>query len=173
MASRHKRRIKLIQPRLQLKLVGTFCGLTLLALGLQLLVFLQAISRIAEQLPADHGVLMDAVPTLVWQSSALALLVVLPLVLFVGVLVTFRIAGPLYRIEKDPRLARKQGAYSVVAATGLILRRGPDLARVGGKYPNVWHLRHIASLESHCCPVPYGHLIRATCLHGLVLLSFA
>ena len=37
---------------------------------------------------------------------------------------------PLYRIEKDPRLARKQGAYSVVAATGLILRRGQDLARV-------------------------------------------
>ena len=37
---------------------------------------------------------------------------------------------PLYRIEKDPGLARKQGAYSVVAATGLILRRGSDLARV-------------------------------------------
>ena len=37
---------------------------------------------------------------------------------------------PLYRIEKDPKLARKQGAYCVVAATGLILRRGPDLGRV-------------------------------------------
>ena len=37
---------------------------------------------------------------------------------------------PLYRIEKNPGLARKQGAYSVVAATGLILRRGSDLARV-------------------------------------------
>jgi hypothetical protein len=37
---------------------------------------------------------------------------------------------PLYRIEKNPRLARKQGAYSVIAATGLILRRGHDLARV-------------------------------------------
>jgi len=37
---------------------------------------------------------------------------------------------PLYRIEKAPRLARRQGAYSVIAATGLILKRGPDLARV-------------------------------------------
>jgi hypothetical protein len=37
---------------------------------------------------------------------------------------------PLYRIEKDPKLARKQGAYSVVAATGLILKRGHELARV-------------------------------------------
>ena len=37
---------------------------------------------------------------------------------------------PLYRIEKCPDLARRQGAYSVVAATGLIMRRGHDLARV-------------------------------------------
>ena len=37
---------------------------------------------------------------------------------------------PLYRVEKDPALARRQGAYAVVAATGLILKRGPDLARV-------------------------------------------
>ena len=38
--------------------------------------------------------------------------------------------APLYRVEKDPALARKQGAYSVVATTGMILRRGNDLARV-------------------------------------------
>ncbi|GAG24387.1 unnamed protein product, partial [marine sediment metagenome] len=37
---------------------------------------------------------------------------------------------PLYRIEKCPRLARKQGAYSVVAPAGLILKRGHDLDRV-------------------------------------------
>ncbi len=37
---------------------------------------------------------------------------------------------PLYRIEKDPKLARRQGAYSVISATGLIVRRGPELDRV-------------------------------------------
>ncbi|WP_428031967.1 DUF2794 domain-containing protein [Ancylobacter sp.] len=37
---------------------------------------------------------------------------------------------PIYRIEKDPRLARKQGAYTVVSQTGLILKRGHELARV-------------------------------------------
>jgi hypothetical protein len=37
---------------------------------------------------------------------------------------------PLYRIEKNPKLARKQGVYSVVSATGLILRRGHELERV-------------------------------------------
>ena len=39
---------------------------------------------------------------------------------------------PLYRIEKTPRLARRQGAYSLIAATGLILRRAHDLRRVLG-----------------------------------------
>jgi len=37
---------------------------------------------------------------------------------------------PIYRIEKDPRLARKQGMYSVISATGLILRRSHELERV-------------------------------------------
>lgn len=41
---------------------------------------------------------------------------------------------PLYTIEKSPRLARKQGAYAVVNAAGLILKRGPDLARVLGVF---------------------------------------
>lgn len=37
---------------------------------------------------------------------------------------------PIYRIEKNPRLARRQGAYSVVSATGHILKRGAELERV-------------------------------------------
>ncbi|MDT9702852.1 DUF2794 domain-containing protein, partial [Streptomyces sp. P17] len=37
---------------------------------------------------------------------------------------------PLYRVEKVPKLARKQGAYSVVTTTGLVLKRGHELRRV-------------------------------------------
>jgi hypothetical protein len=37
---------------------------------------------------------------------------------------------PLYRIENNPKLARRPGAYSVISATGLIVRRGPELDRV-------------------------------------------
>lgn len=37
---------------------------------------------------------------------------------------------PLFQIVKNPSLARKQGAYSVVAAGGTILKRGHELARV-------------------------------------------
>ena len=37
---------------------------------------------------------------------------------------------PLFRIEKRPRLRAKQGQYSVIAAGGMILKRGHDLAHV-------------------------------------------
>lgn len=37
---------------------------------------------------------------------------------------------PLYRIEKDPRAARRQGAFSVVAGTGRVMKRGHELRRV-------------------------------------------
>lgn len=37
---------------------------------------------------------------------------------------------PLFRIEKNPRLARRQGAYSVIAASGLVMKRGHELQSV-------------------------------------------
>ena len=37
---------------------------------------------------------------------------------------------PLYRIEKNPKLAAKQGAYSVLNIHGTILKRGHELAQV-------------------------------------------
>ncbi|MGQ2904151.1 MAG: DUF2794 domain-containing protein [Neoaquamicrobium sediminum] len=37
---------------------------------------------------------------------------------------------PLYQIVKTPALARRQGAFSVVAASGMILKRGHELGRV-------------------------------------------
>jgi len=37
---------------------------------------------------------------------------------------------PLFRIEKQPKLRGRQGQYSVVAAGGVILKRGHELAQV-------------------------------------------
>jgi len=37
---------------------------------------------------------------------------------------------PMFSIEKNPKLAKKQGAYSVTNATGQILKRGHELANV-------------------------------------------
>ncbi|ESY17942.1 MULTISPECIES: DUF2794 domain-containing protein [unclassified Mesorhizobium] len=37
---------------------------------------------------------------------------------------------PLFQIVKDPKLARRQGAFAVIAAGGRILKRGQELGRV-------------------------------------------
>ena len=38
--------------------------------------------------------------------------------------------APVYRIEKRPALARKQGAWAVIGEGGHILKRGHELAQV-------------------------------------------
>lgn len=50
----------------------------------------------------------------------------------VAVFSIFRRASemPLYRIEKRPALARKQGAYLVTSLSGGVLKRGHDLGQV-------------------------------------------
>ncbi|MEI8147244.1 MAG: DUF2794 domain-containing protein [Alphaproteobacteria bacterium] len=37
---------------------------------------------------------------------------------------------PLYRIEKNPKLAGRQGIYAVIGANGFVLKRGSELKRV-------------------------------------------
>jgi hypothetical protein len=41
---------------------------------------------------------------------------------------------PLFQIAKMPKLARRQGAFAVIAAGGVILKRGHELARVLGVF---------------------------------------
>ena len=38
--------------------------------------------------------------------------------------------APLYRIEKHPALARRQGAWAVIGRGGMIIKRGHELAQV-------------------------------------------
>ena len=38
--------------------------------------------------------------------------------------------APLFTVEKDPKLANRQGAYSVLSQQGTVLKRGHDLAQV-------------------------------------------
>lgn len=37
---------------------------------------------------------------------------------------------PLFRVEKNPKLARRQGAYAVIATGGQVLKRGHELPAV-------------------------------------------
>jgi hypothetical protein len=96
----YKRKKKLIQPRLQLRLIFTFLGVALLALLLQFLLFGAMISDLASELPQDGPLLQDRIPGFTLLVFGISLGVLLPMTVCVGVLVTFRIAGPLYRFEQ-------------------------------------------------------------------------
>ncbi|WP_067341005.1 DUF2794 domain-containing protein [Stappia indica] len=47
---------------------------------------------------------------------------------------------PLFRVEKVPRNAKRQGAYAVVGTGGVILKRGGDLAQVLKVFEKKRHL---------------------------------
>ena len=96
----YQRRRKLIKPRLQLKLTLTFVGLSALSLLLQFVLFQNVLTEAALLLPNDHDVLVGETNGLLLAVLAVSFLVLLPLTFLVGVLATFRIAGPVYRFEQ-------------------------------------------------------------------------
>lgn len=95
----HKRRIKLIQPRLQIKLISAFLGVSALSLTLQYILFASSLTALAAELPTDGAVLLERVPWHAQRSLLISFGVLLPVTFFVGVVITFRVAGPLYRFE--------------------------------------------------------------------------
>ena len=97
---KERRRIKLIKPRLQLKLVGVFVGLSGLGFLLQSLHVGLRLSELASTVPEGGTYLMAVMPELPLEILLVSFGMLLPLTIAVGILVTFRIAGPVYRFEK-------------------------------------------------------------------------
>lgn len=96
---RFRRKTVLIKPGLQLWLVGVFLGLSALSMMLQFVLFTNVMQRMATELPNDGPVVMEALSDALWHVLGMSFLVFLPLTLMVGVLCTFRVAGPLHRFE--------------------------------------------------------------------------
>jgi len=95
----HKRKIKLIKPDIQLRLTLTFVGVSALALTLQFLLFANTIAEAAITLPRDSAIMMEVMDGLLLKVVLTSFIMFLPLVYAVGILATFRFAGPIYRFE--------------------------------------------------------------------------
>ena len=94
-----RRKKKLIKPSLQLRLTGVFVGLTALSLLLQFVLFTNVLHEAAIKLPNDGPIVLEEINAITLRVLVTSFLVFLPLTLTVGVLCTFRIAGPVYRFE--------------------------------------------------------------------------
>lgn len=95
-----RRKQRLIQPRLQLRLVASFVGLSVLALALQFILLAAMLTNVAGELPQDGPFLMQELPSMLTWVLVLSIGLCLPFTFCVGVIVTFRIAGPVYRMRK-------------------------------------------------------------------------
>ena len=97
---KHPRRIKLIQPALQLRLIGEFCGLAVLGLLLQFILLGHRLGAVVSQLGPAGTELSGAIPGVLLQVLLYTFVILLPILVAFGVLFTFRIAGPVYRFEQ-------------------------------------------------------------------------
>jgi hypothetical protein len=98
--AKYSRRRKLIKPDLQPSLVGAFGGVAVLAMLLQFLMLGYFMIRAASRLDGGGGELAGQVPSALLSVLGLSLLILVPLFLALGVLLTFRVAGPVYRFEQ-------------------------------------------------------------------------
>ena len=92
-----KRTKKLVDSRFQLKLASYFVGIVLVALLLQFVLFASAVSGTAAAFSEVSDGLYSEFRDDLFRSLLFSVVVVLPLTLGVGVLVTFRVAGPIHR----------------------------------------------------------------------------
>jgi hypothetical protein len=94
-----KRRVRLIRPGLQLRLILTFTGVSSLALLLQYILFMSALTETAAGLPNDGLILMEQLNGLLFGVFLTSFGMVLPTLFVIGLLMTHRVAGPIYRFE--------------------------------------------------------------------------
>jgi signal peptidase II len=95
----HRRKIKLIRPRLQLRLIFVFVGMSALSLILQYLLFMSVLTNQALGMPNDGLLLLDELNGILGFVLAGSFAVLLPLTFLIGVLTTHRLAGPVFRFE--------------------------------------------------------------------------
>ena len=100
---RDRRSIKLIQPALQLRLIGWFAGMTAVALIGQFLLLSSRLTQFAAQMPRDGNYLLEGLNGLLLDILVSSFGMLLPAILLIGIHVTFRLAGPLYNFKRHLR----------------------------------------------------------------------
>lgn len=116
------RKKRLINPSLQLRLVAIFLCTAALAVQAEAILITYTLTKLAERMPTDGSLLLSELPEFVRTNLLLTFAILAPTALGVGIIATFRIAGPLYRIEQF-LLNMKEGRQ-IEACT---IRKGDEL----------------------------------------------
>jgi len=90
---------KLPKPGLQLRLTLVFLLTACAALLVQFVLLNRLLVLLARRLPDQADVLTEEWPSMLVTTLGLSIALMVPFTVGVGVLSTFRVAGPLYRFE--------------------------------------------------------------------------
>jgi hypothetical protein len=101
-----RRKKKLIKPRLQLRLVAIFLCAAGLAVQVEAILIALTLARLSRTLTHDGSELLEQLPEFVRTNLLLTFLLLTPVMLGVGIVATFRIAGPLHNFEQFLRAVR-------------------------------------------------------------------
>jgi methyl-accepting chemotaxis protein len=94
---------KMIKPALQLKVILAFLLLAGISAFTQAIILSRAVGTLAGRAGEEESRLLLEARELVASNLLLSFAIVTPVFLLVGVLVTHRIAGPVYRFEQHLR----------------------------------------------------------------------
>lgn len=94
------RKKKLINSALQLKMIAAFLFLSCISALFQVTLLNRSIMSLSSLMESDGDILLSELPSLLVSNMVLTLGVLLPMMLLVGILITHRIAGPIYRFEQ-------------------------------------------------------------------------
>ena len=93
----YKRRVLLIHPELQMRLVKVLAGMTLLGMLTQALLFGALVFSAARSQPDGGQGMIEALPSVLSIGFLVTVVLILPALFAVGIRSTFPIAGPIYR----------------------------------------------------------------------------
>ncbi len=97
---RQVRKNKIIKTSLQFRVVGAFMAVACVAALFQVLLTNHAMMDIVRASPVVGDQMLALVPGLLVRNLAITLGVLIPVTLVVGILVTHRIAGPVFSMER-------------------------------------------------------------------------
>lgn len=95
----YKRRKKLIKPRFQLKVALAGLGISVVAVLLLMIMVNEALMEFASKGWVDAAALEGEWMSILLRKLLIALVFLVPLTLAMGILMTHKIAGPIYRFE--------------------------------------------------------------------------
>jgi len=96
---KYKRRKKLIKPRFQLKVALSGLGIAFMSVLLLMIMINEAFMEFADRGWVDAVALRSEWMDIMFSRLLIALAFLVPMILALGIVLTHRIAGPLYRFE--------------------------------------------------------------------------